>query len=167
VETFCLIASLMAFPAIVPTVIIWRTGRTDVYWVKLQSTPGDAQFVDWRTLDDLADRRDDPQAARPDLFGRKIQVLGYMLPFPFPDLANRNTTVGRFLLVPDPGNWLHPPHFHPGEVIDVRLNGGMTVSLIEGRVVTIRDVMSFDPMKLDRGEAMFHLLGDFVQPYAE
>ena len=75
----------------------------------------------------------------------------------------RNGTVGRFLLVPDPGSWLHPPHLHSGEVIDIRLEGGNSVPLLEGKVVIVCGTMSVDPMKLDPGEVVvFHLLATSV-----
>ena len=166
-KTFCIVAMALAVPTIIPIVIIWRTSRPDVYWANLRSESGGATFVGWRTLDDLTELHADPQTTRPDLFGKAVKVLGYMMPFPFPDVTNHGETVGRFLLVPDPGNWLRPPHFHSGEVVDVRLSAGSTVPLIEGKVVVVRGVMSFDPMKLDRGEAVFHILAGSIQLYTE
>ena len=166
-KTFCIVAALLAVPAIITTVIIWRTGRPDVCWVSLASDSGGAKFVAWRTLEDLAEPPNNPQTTRPDLFGTEVKVLGYMIPFPFPDVTNRGEAVGRFLLVPDPGNWLSPPHFHSGEVMDVRLSSGATVRLIEGKAVVVRGVMSVDPMKLDHGEAVFHMVAESIEPYTE
>jgi hypothetical protein len=166
-KIFCIVASFVALLAGIPTVVIWRTSRPDVYWVNLRSDTGGAKFVAWRTLDDLSEPPNSPQNTRPDLFGTEVKVLGYMMPFPFPDVANRGQTVGRFLLVPDPENWLSPPHFHSGEVIDVRLSSGATVRLIEGKAFVVRGVMSIDPMKLDRGEAVFHMVAESIEAYTE
>jgi len=161
-KTFGIIALVTACPVLFITLAMTLSQRPDVYWARLTSPEGDTRFVDWRTLDDLASETGDPTTKRPDLFDREVQVLGYMLQFPASPI--QNGTVGRFLLVPDAGNWLHPPHFHSGEVIDVRLNRGTSVPLSEGKVVIVRGTMSVDPMKLDPGEVVFHLLATSVNP---
>jgi hypothetical protein len=159
-KTFGIIALVTACPVLFTTLAITLSQRPDVYWATLTPREGDARFVDWRTLDDLASEPGDPAIRRADLFGKEVRVLGYMLQFPGSPM--RNGTVGRFLLVPDPGNWLHPPHLHSGEVIDIRLEGGNSVPLLEGKVVIVCGTMSVDPMKLDPGEVVFHLLATSV-----
>jgi hypothetical protein len=161
-KTFWLIALVTACPVVFTTVAIRLSQHPDVYWVSLTPSEGDAKFVGWRTVDDLASEPGVARTKRPDLFEEEVQVLGYMLQFPASPI--QDGTVGRFLLVPDPGNWLQAPHLHSGEVIDVRLGRGRSVPLLEGRVVIVRGRMSVDPMKLDPGEIVFHLLATSVNP---
>ena len=165
-KVFWLAALITACPALFVTLIIFWSSHPDVYWATLVPREGDARFVPWRTLDDLTSEPVEPTSSHPDLFGPEVQVLGYMVPFP--SSRDQGGVAARFLLVPDPGNWLHPPHFHAGEVIDVRLNGGKRVPLLEGRVVIVRGTMSFDPIKLEPwGEAMFHIVAASVAPLSE
>ena len=82
--------------------------------------------------------------SRPDLFRREVQMVGYM--FTFESSRERGSTA-RFLLVPDAGNWLNPPHFHPDEVVDVRLKAGMTIPLLDRKEAShgSTDLATVDP----------------------
>jgi hypothetical protein len=63
--------------------------------------------------------------------------------------------VAHFLLVPDPGDWLNPPHVHPGEVIDVRLKDGGTKPLLERTAITVRGRLSFGSMNANPRAILF------------
>ncbi len=63
--------------------------------------------------------------------------------------------VTRFLLVPDPGNWLNPPHMYAGEVIDVRLKDGASTPLRERMAVTVCGRLSFGSMNANPRAILF------------
>jgi hypothetical protein len=63
--------------------------------------------------------------------------------------------VAHFLLVPDPGDWLNPPHLHAGEAIDVRLKEGDTTLLVERTAVVVCGRLSFGSMKPNPRAVLF------------
>jgi RecA-family ATPase len=73
--------------------------------------------------------------------------------------------VERFLLIPDPGNWLHPPHLEPGEVIHVSLEGARTTTLLTRTAVIVRGVLSVSPAE-SSGKPHYYLTAADVQIYA-
>lgn len=78
----------------------------------------------------------------------EVQIAGYMIPVA-PSQAQGKVT--HFLLVPDPGDWLNPPHMHAGEVIDVRMKDGQTTQLVERTAITVCGRLSLGSMNsLDR-----------------
>ena len=77
-----------------------------------------------------------------------------MLPF---DQERYGGRVGAFLLVPDPGNLLHPPHLDRGEVIVVQMATGKSVPLLEKRAVWVRGRVSIATLKTKRLDAVFRM----------
>jgi hypothetical protein len=91
----------------------------------------------------------------PDWFGPEVEIAGYMIPV---GPVKTRETVTRFLLAPDPGDWLNPPHLHAAEVIDVRLKDGETARLVERTAVTVCGRLSFGTMSANPRAILF--LGD-------
>jgi hypothetical protein len=85
-----------------------------------------AALVDWRTLEQLS---------RPVRLPSAVRLAGYMLPFD--ERPDREGRVSRFLLVPDAGNWLHPPHLDAGSVVIVRMDRGAKTPLLDRRPVWV------------------------------
>lgn len=73
---------------------------------------------------------------------------------PFDSGADR---VSRFLLVPDPGNWLHPPHLDRDMVVMVQMSAGQTAALYDRRPVWVRGRISLSPLRTDSIDALFRL----------
>jgi hypothetical protein len=69
--------------------------------------------------------------------------------------ADARQKVAHFLLVPDPGDWLNPPHLHAGEAIDVRLKDGETTTLVERTAVLVCGRLSFGSMKPNPRAVLF------------
>ena len=112
------------------------SSRPDLYAVKPKLAKLGAAVLDWRSLGSLLSAAGNPAAAAPGWFG----------PIPVGP-ATAQQKVARFLLVPDPGDWLNPPHLHDGEAIDVRLKDGQTIQLVERTGVTVCGRLSFGSMK--------------------
>jgi hypothetical protein len=104
--------------------------------------PGVA-VVDWQNLSSLLSGAVNPAAAGPGWFGPRVQIAGYMLPV---GPAKGQQRVAHFLLVPDPGDWLNPPHLHASEVIDIRLQNGETAPLVERTAIVVCGQLSFGSM---------------------
>jgi len=160
-KVFPWIVLLGAGPVALVAVLISASSRPDLYDLTPKTADGGAKPLDWRTLDNIASEPGGPTAARPDLFGSEVQLAGYMIAFGGSQL--QDGSVRRFLLVPSPGNWLHPPHFDSGEVIDVSLQGGARTPLLERQAVIVRGILSVDPMELNPGKAIYHLKATGVQ----
>jgi len=115
--------------------------------------------VTWRTLDALLEPPGRPMSARPDLFGPEVLLAGYMIAFG--GSQERDGAVTRFLLIPNPGTWLHPPHLRPGQVIHVWLKGGQATHLMEREAVLVRGTLSLQS-ELRFGRSEYHLLASDV-----
>jgi hypothetical protein len=162
---FAKIALFAACPGVLVALLICFSIRPSLYDLRPETANGGTIPVDWRTLDNLVSVSGGPEAARPDLFGPELQVAGYMWGLGGADV--QDGLVKRFLLVPDPGNWIHPPHFHSGEVIDVMLKNGVTTPLLERQAVVVRGILSVDPMELNLGgTAIYHLKAVSVEIFA-
>jgi hypothetical protein len=94
--------------------------------------------LSWRTLEDLE--------SRADVFRSEVEMVGYM--FSIDHARGQGAAVQRFLLVPDAGNWLSAPHFHPDEVVEVRLKSGRTVPVIDRKPVLVRGILSVESADL-------------------
>jgi hypothetical protein len=142
-------------PVALAALLISSSSCADLYDVTPETAEEGAKPVAWRTLGGLVSAPGGPVAARPDLFQAEVQVAGYMVEFGGSQV--QDGSVKRFLLVPNPGNWLHPPHLDSDEVIDVTLKDGATTPLLERQAMIVRGILSVDPMELNPGEAIYHL----------
>jgi len=149
---FAAIALFMTCAVLLPVLLAIVSSRPDLYSVKLKPVRPGIAAVDWQSLDSLLSGRVNPAAARPDWFGPEVEITGYMLPA---GPSQERREVAHFLLVPDPGDWLNPPHLHAGEAIDVRLKDGETIRLVERTAVRVCGRLSFGSMNPDPRTVLF------------
>jgi hypothetical protein len=155
-RTFALIACITAIPVLLATTAIVYSTLPDLYSVVPSAKDG-ALPLSWRTLEDLE--------SRADLFHTEVEMVGYM--FSIDHARGQGTAVQRFLLVPDAGNWLSAPHFHPDEVIDVRLQSGNTVPVIDRKPVLVRGMLSVESADLKVARVVYHLTASDVRAYRQ
>jgi hypothetical protein len=149
---FAAIALFMTCAVLLPIFLAVSSSRPDLYAAKPKPVRPGIGVVDWQSLGALVSGPVSPAAARPDWFGPEVQITGYMIPV---GPATAQQTAARFLLVPDPGDWLNPPHLHAGEVIDVRLKDGETTRLVERTGVTVCGRLSFGAMNANPRAVLF------------
>ena len=149
---FAGIALFMTCAVLAPVLIAVLSSRPDLYAVKPKPLRPGIEVVDWQSLGSLLSGAVSPAAARPDWFGPEIEIAGYMIPAA-PGEGQRK--VSHFLLVPDPGDWLHPPHLHAGEVIDVRLKDGENTRVVERIAVTLIGRLSYGSMNANPRAILF------------
>ena len=136
---FAAIALFMTCAVLGPVLLAMLSSRPDLYAVKPKAARSGVEVLDWQSLGSLLSGAVNPAAAHPGWFGPQVQIAGYMIPVG-PAKAQK---VAHFLLVPDPGDWLNPPHLHAGEAIDVRLKDGETTRLVERIAITVCGRLSF------------------------
>jgi hypothetical protein len=156
---FAAIALFMTCAVLLPILLAVLSSRPDLYAVKPKPVRPGIVVVDWQTLGRLLSGPTTPAAARPDWFGPEVEIAGYMIPLA-PSQGQQR--VAHFLLVPDPGDWLNPPHMHAGEVIEVRLRDGQATRLVERTAVTVCGRLSYGSMNANP-RAMLFLSGATVQ----
>jgi hypothetical protein len=149
---FAAIALFMTCAVLLPILLAVLSSRPDLYAVKPKPVKPGIGVVDWQSLGALISGPLSPAAARPEWFGPEVQIAGYMIPV---GPVKRHQAVTRFLLVPDPGDWLNPPHLHAGEVIDVRLRDGETTRLVTRTGVTVCGKLSFGAMNANPRAILF------------
>jgi hypothetical protein len=149
---FAAIALLMTCAVLLPVLLAALSSRPDLYAVKPQPVRPGIVVVDWKSLDALVAGPVNPAIARPDWFGPEVEIAGYMIPVA-PSRARQK--VAHFLLVPDPGDWLNPPHLHSGEAIDVRLRDGETTRLVERTAVVVCGRLSFGSLSANPRAILF------------
>lgn len=116
-----------------------------------ENPPGKPQLLDWPTLDRLYKGRLTGEDEVRTRLSQDVRVPGYMIPY---NEAPEKGKVTRFLLVPDCGNWLHPPHrFDSSGVVVVLMNEGRQVPLIERSVLVVTGRLSFEATKNDWAES--------------
>jgi len=152
---FAAIALFMTCAVLLPILLAVLSSRPDLYAVKPKPVRPGIVAVDWKRLGALLSGPVNPSVARPDWFGPQVEITGYMIPVA-PSQAPQK--LAHFLLVPDPGDWLNPPHLHAAEVIDVRLKAGETTSLLERTAVTVCGRLSFGSLSANPRAMLF--LGD-------
>jgi hypothetical protein len=144
-------------PVIGVVATILRSSRTDLFFAKFPAVApdGTTAIVDWATLSNIAEEMGASRSlTTPPRFDSVLQVPGYMLPF---DQQRYGDQVGAFLLVPDPGTWVHPPHLEGGEVVVVQMETGKSVRLLEKQAVWVRGKMSLAALKTKRLDAVFRM----------
>jgi hypothetical protein len=133
-KAFLVVVSITVIPVLATVGVIQVSSRPSLAYRKF---PASATVVDWPALARIRDG-----AAAPSAVAR---IPGYMIQFDDPvDSAGR---VARFLLVPDPGNWLHPPHLDDGEVVIVRMRDGARTPFLDGIPVWVEGQLTVSPVK--------------------
>jgi len=129
---------LSVTPAIAAVAMIVLSSRPDFYYTDLSGRSRDetSQILGWPSLRS--------HSMTTTITDRVVQLPGYMMPFV---TGLHDYTAGNFLLVPDPGNWLHPPHLEPDEVVLVRIQSAARLAVIERRAVWVRGRMSVAPLR--------------------
>lgn len=155
-RTFALIACIIAIPVVLATTAIVYSTLPDLYYVVPSAEDG-ARPLSWRTLEEME--------SRSDLFRTEVEMVGYM--FSIDPARGQRTAVQRFLLVPEAGNWLSAPHYHPDEVVDVRLKSGNTVPVINRKPVLVRGMLSIESADLKVARVVYHLTASDVRAYRQ
>jgi len=149
---FAAIALFVTCAVLRPVLLAMMSSRPDLYAAKPKPARPGITVVDWQSLGSLLSGAANPAADRPGWFGPEVQIAGYMIPV---GPATAQETVAHFLLAPDPGDWLNPPHLHAGEAIDVRLKDGETTRLAERTAVVVCGRLSFGSMKPNPHAVLF------------
>jgi hypothetical protein len=149
---FVAIALFVTCAVALPILLVALSSRPDLYSTKPKPTKPGVAPLDWRSLGDLLSNSVNPATARPEWFGPEVEIAGYMIPAA---PAQPRQKVTHFLLVPDPGDWLNPPHMHAGEVIDVLLKSGATTQLIEKNAITVCGRLSYGSMNANPRAVLF------------
>jgi hypothetical protein len=158
-RTLLLVLLITLVPLAVAAFLIAWSIRPDLYDFVPETEEG-APAVSWRTLDALLKPPAKPMSVRPDLFGPAVRLAGYMTAFD--ESSKGDCIVTRFLLIPNPGTLLHPPHLGPGQFVRVRLKAGGTTRLMEREAVLVRGILSVQ-RELRFGRSEYHLLASRVQ----
>jgi hypothetical protein len=158
---FILIVLIFSSAALLPSFITAISGHPDLYFAKPQPLEPGVAVLDWQTLDRLLLASRDPAAARRDLFGPEVEITGYAISI---TNSGADKESSHFLLAPDPGDWLHPPHLHPGEVIEIRVKENAAVRFVENAVLTVRGTLSAPGMELNQ-QVLWHLIATAVTPF--
>jgi hypothetical protein len=124
-----------------------------------------AMTIDWPTLYRLNEKDPTVEYIRALFPTSSVRIPGYMIAFG--DIPDKNGEVSQFLLVPDPGNWLHPPHLDPGDVVLVRLEGGAKTRFLARRPVWAIGKLSLSPVKRGTLEAAYPMWASAVQEFAD
>jgi hypothetical protein len=92
-----------------------------------------------------------------------VRMLGYMMdPYkPWRD----GTPVDQFVLLPEAGQWLHPAHHIPNQMVEIRLRRPMPFGY--RRLVWASGVLGRTPGKPEEGKALYQIADAIVEPAAE
>ena len=124
----------------------------------------EAWTIDWPTLYRLNAKDPTVEYIRALLPTSPVRIPGYMLAFG--DLPDRNGAVRQFLLIPDPGNWLHPPHLDSGDVILVHMADGARIRLLSRSAVWVTGKLSLSAIKSGEIEAAYSMRASGSQQMA-
>jgi hypothetical protein len=117
--------------------------------------------IDWPTINRLKEKHPVVERIHAALATSPVRIPGYMIAFE--DAPDSHGDVTQFLLVPDPGNWLHPPHLDPGDVVFVRLEGGAKARFLTRKAVWVTGKLSMNPVKRGEVEAAYPMSASSVQ----
>ena len=145
-----------ATPSIVVVTMIVASTRHDFFYTDFSGFAPDARvrIIGWPAL------RPSEEAAA--IVGTVVELPGYMLPW---ERANYGEHVDAFLLVPDPGNWLHAPHLHKEDVVTVRMDHGQKVILREREAVWVRGLISISPLENRGMDALYRISASAVRKF--
>jgi hypothetical protein len=121
----------------------------------------EAMTIDWPTLYRLNQKEPTVEYIRALLPTSPVRIPGYMIAFG--DVPDKNGNVSQFLLVPDPGNWLHPPHLDSGDVILVHLEDGARTRLLSRSAIWVTGKLSLSAIKSGGIEAAYSMRASGIQ----
>jgi hypothetical protein len=141
-KTFLLVLLIAAIPAVSSVLLISVSARPsfEERVFSPDECRGDVALVNWRTLIELDNPRAQLVQFPAELLAPAICVPGYMLQSA--QAPDEGGNVTEFLLVPNPGNWLHPPHLAAGEVVLVRTEPSKPTPLRQRQAVWVRGRMA-------------------------
>jgi hypothetical protein len=162
-KAFGITVLAMGVPMVAAATLIVVSMRPDLGNTRFfhSAVETEAMTIDWPTLYRLNVKDPTVEYIRALLPTATVRIPGYMIPFE--EAPDKNSEVTQFLLVPDPGNWLHPPHLDPGDVILVRLTGGAKARLLSRRAVWVTGKLSLSPVKRRELEAAYPMWASDVQ----
>ncbi len=143
-RAFLIVAFITVIPVLGTVGIIHVSSRPSLAYRKF---PASATVVDWPALARIREG-----AVAPSTVAR---IPGYMIQFDDP--VDSDGRVARFLLVPDPGNWLHPPHLDDGEVVIVGMRDGARTPFLDRIPVWVEGRLSVSPVKTNDVRTMLQL----------
>lgn len=97
----------------------------------------DVLTLDWPAFYTIEEKSYLGAAMPSGIADRTVRLPGYMLPVEAS--SNPHREVSRFLLVPDPGNWLHPAHVDDGVLV---ILAGNSTTPIQDQPVWVRGRLS-------------------------
>jgi hypothetical protein len=147
---FVAIALFVTCAVSLPILLVAISSRPDLYSKKPTPIQPGIAALDWQSLGDVLSSAANPAAEHPEWFGPEVEIAGYMIPAA---PAQARQKVMHFVLVPDPGDWLNPPHFHTGEAIDVRLKE--ETRMRERIAVTVCGRLSYGSMNSNPHTVLF------------
>jgi hypothetical protein len=125
----------------------------------------EAMTMDWPTLYRLNEKEPTVEYIRALLPTSPVRIPGYMIAFG--DVPDKNGKVNQFLLVPDAGNWLHPPHLdYSGDVILVHLADGARTRLLSRTAVWVTGKLSLSAIKSGEINAAYSMWASGIQQMA-
>jgi hypothetical protein len=125
---------------------------------------GVASPVDWSSLERLGENEIFANGHQ-EMLHAPVRVPGYMLLFD--ERPDEHGDLSQFLLVPDPGNWLHPPHLDPGDVVVVNMEGKGKTPFYERKAVWVSGRLAQEALKTGRLHAMLQMTATSVQLFEE
>jgi hypothetical protein len=166
-KTLAIIFLVAGIPLVATAALIVVSMRPDLGNIRFFHAPieTEAMTIDWPTLYRLNAKDPTVEYIRALLPTSPVRIPGYMITFE--QTPDKNREVTQFLLVPDPGNWLHPPHLDPGEVVFVRLEGGAKARFVERKPVWATGKLSLSPVKRGTLEGAYPMWAIAIQEFAD
>jgi hypothetical protein len=128
------------------------------------TTETEAMTLDWPTLYRLNQKEPTVEYIRAFLPTSPVRIPGYMIAFG--EVPDKSDKVSQFLLVPDPGNWLHPPHLDSGDVILVHLENRAKTRLLSRSPVWVTGKLSLSAINSGEIEAAYSMRASGIQQMA-
>jgi hypothetical protein len=148
-RTFAIVVLASVAPVLGTIMIVVSSTKPNFSYRTFPESAKDGVLtLDWSTLYKLEEECRKAVALPAAYVKPTVRVPGYMLQ-PRQPGASR-TEVTAFLLVPDPGHWLHPAHEDDG--VFVRMNGGGKTLLRLRQAVWVQGKLSISPTP-ERGES--------------
>jgi hypothetical protein len=148
-RAFAIVVLATAAPVLGTIMIVVSSTKPNLsYRTFPPAADDDILTLDWPTLYKLEDECRKSAAVPPAYVEPAVRLPGYMLPPHQPGASRAEVTA--FLLVPDPGHWLHSAHEDDGVL--VRMHAGGKTLLRPRQVVWVQGRLSISPTQ-ERGEA--------------
>ena len=130
------LTAAICLPAIAAVILISRTGGPDLFDLVPRDPGSDGYaFLAWFDLE----RGRHTLKVGGVSTGAPIRALGYMMEGDQP--IRDGELVGRFVLLPDKGNAVHPAHRFGDQMIDVQLRSGDSVPFSRGSLIWVRGTL--------------------------